>query len=80
MDNVQMWSDVEHILQSDRLVFVLQKKIKNNNILYIQGVAQLTPQRKLTCADSNNITGKTDSFFLSAFLIDLEAYQIHQSR
>jgi hypothetical protein len=46
----------------------------------IQGVAQLTPQRKLTCADSNNIIGKTDSFFLSAFLIDLEAYQIHQSR
>jgi hypothetical protein len=46
----------------------------------IQGVAQLTPQRKLTCADSNNITGKTDSFFLSAFLIELEAYQIHQSR
>jgi hypothetical protein len=28
--------------------------------LNIQGVAQLTPQRKLTCADSNNITGKTD--------------------
>jgi hypothetical protein len=24
----------------------------------IQDVAQLTPQRKLTCADSNNITGK----------------------
>jgi hypothetical protein len=46
----------------------------------IQGVAQLPPQRKLTCADSNNITGKTDSFFLSAFLIGLEAYQIHQSR
>jgi hypothetical protein len=45
----------------------------------IQGVAQLTPQRKLTCADSNNITRKTDSFFLSAFLIELEAYQIHQS-
>jgi hypothetical protein len=40
----------------------------------IQGVAQLTPQRKLICADSNNITGKTDSFFLSAFLIELEAY------
>jgi hypothetical protein len=31
-------------------------------------------------ADSNNITGKTDSFFLSAFLIELESYQIHQSR
>jgi hypothetical protein len=38
---------------------------------YIQGVAQLTPQRKLTCADSNNIAGKTDCFFLSAFLIEL---------
>jgi hypothetical protein len=49
-------------------------------IHYIQVVAQLTSQRKLICADSNNITGKTDSFFLSAFLIDLEAYQIHQSR
>jgi hypothetical protein len=43
-------------------------------------MTQLTPQRKLTCVGSNNITGKTDSFFLSAFLIDLEAYQIHQSR
>jgi hypothetical protein len=31
-------------------------------------------------ADSNNITGKTDYFLLSAFLIGLEAYQIHQSR
>jgi hypothetical protein len=56
------------------------KKFKQSKNNYIQGVAQLTPQRKLTCADSNNITGKTDSFFLSAFLIDLEAYQIHQSR
>jgi hypothetical protein len=46
---------------------------------HIQGVAQLTPQRKLTCADSKDITGKTDSFFLSAFSIELEAYQIHQS-
>jgi hypothetical protein len=55
------------------LIFVLY-------VCVIQSVAQLTPQRKLTCADSNNITGKTDSFFLSAFLIDLEAYQIHQSR
>jgi hypothetical protein len=34
-------------------------------------VAQLTPQRKLTCADSNSITGTIDSSFLSAFLIEL---------
>jgi hypothetical protein len=34
MDNVQMWSDVEHILQADRLVFVLQKKIIIIIILY----------------------------------------------
>jgi hypothetical protein len=52
-------------------------EIRKHNL---QGVPQLTLQRKLTCADSNNITGRTDSFFLSAFLIDLEAYQIHQSR
>jgi hypothetical protein len=37
----------------------------------ISGVPQLTPQRKLTCADSNNITGTIDSFFLFAFLIEL---------
>jgi hypothetical protein len=59
------------------------KPAKAHKIIFapnnIQGVAQLTPQRKLTCADSNNITGKPDSFLLSAFLIFLEAYQIHQS-
>jgi hypothetical protein len=38
--------------------------------MYIQGVAQLTPQRKLTCADTNNITGIIDYFFLCAFLIE----------
>jgi hypothetical protein len=37
------------------LIFVLY-------VCVIQGVAQLTPQRKLTCADSYNITGKTAFF------------------
>jgi hypothetical protein len=62
-------------------MFFYRHFVHTVNFKIIQGVAQLTPQRKLTCADSNNITGKTDSFFLSAFLIELEAYyQIHQSR
>jgi hypothetical protein len=62
-------------------MFFYRHFVHTVNFKIIQDVAQLTPQRKLTCADSNNITGKTDSFFLSAFLIELEAYyQIHQSR
>jgi hypothetical protein len=39
---------------------------------FIQGATQLTPQRKLTCANSNNITGTIDSFLLSAFLIEFK--------